>query len=57
LALLSRPGMFEKSWYILSGLVGTQVHRFKQDLAATPLNVREVRSENFWFSLLLDREP
>lgn len=55
--LLSRPGLYEKSWYILSGVVGTQIHGLKERLALTQLRVKRVRSENFWFSILLAREP
>ncbi len=55
LDLLTSPAFFDKSWYIFSGILGTQLERFLERLQATPLQVVEVLDENLWFAVLARR--
>jgi ribosomal protein L11 methyltransferase len=52
LDLLAIPEFFSRKWYIFSGLLGIQVQRFREALAATPLQEVATLDENMWFALL-----
>jgi ribosomal protein L11 methyltransferase len=52
LDLLALPEFLAKKWYIFSGILGTQMARFKAALAASPLELVEARDENLWFAVL-----
>ncbi len=52
LDLLALPEFWRKKWYIFSGLLGTQLDRFREGLRATPLRTMEIRDENLWFAVL-----
>ena len=56
LDLLAVPGFFNKTWYIFSGILGSQAHRFLEALAATPLTPLQVLEENLWFTILARRQ-
>jgi ribosomal protein L11 methyltransferase len=50
--LLKIPEFLTKKWYIFSGVLGTQMERFRAGLAASPLEVVAVLDENLWFGVL-----
>lgn len=50
--LLEIPEFLNKKWHIFSGILGTQMGRFKEVLSATPLKTVEVLDENLWFAVL-----
>ncbi len=50
--ILERPEFLNKPWYILSGLVGTEVNKILTQLQALPLEVKEVLDDNLWFAIL-----
>jgi len=52
LDLLGIPGFLSKNWYIFSGLLGTQMARFREALGATPLREIATLDENMWFAVL-----
>ncbi len=52
LDLLRIPGFLTRSWYIFSGLLGTQMARFREALSATPLQEMATLDENMWFAVL-----
>lgn len=49
--LLDVPEFYNKRWYILSGMIGTEVERIKERLAEAPLAVVHVSQESFWFTI------
>ncbi len=51
--LLQSEALYGRPWYIFSGLVGGQAHELEKRLPPDRLRVQAVRSQNFWFSLLL----
>jgi ribosomal protein L11 methyltransferase len=55
LDLLEIPDFCNKNWYIFSGVLGTQLERFRDRLRATCLEVMEIRDENLWFAVLARR--
>ena len=50
--LLGLPQFLDKSRYIFSGILGTQVERFLSALEATPLESVTVLDENLWYAVL-----
>lgn len=56
LDLLALPEFLNKSRYIFSGVLGTQMDRFRQALAATPLKEIAALDQNLWFAVLAARE-
>jgi len=55
LDLVRDPNFLKKTWYIFSGLLGTQMQRFEAGLKTTNLEIVEVRDENMWFAVLARR--
>ncbi len=49
--LLDIPEFYNKRWYILSGMIGTEVVRIKERLAEAPLRVIAVSQDSFWFTI------
>jgi ribosomal protein L11 methyltransferase len=56
LDLLNIPEFLTRKWYIFSGILGTQMARFRQGLAATPLKEIAALDENLWFAVLAVNE-
>jgi ribosomal protein L11 methyltransferase len=56
LDLLLIAEFLNKKYYIFSGILGTQMERFRKALAATPLKERAALDENMWFALLAANE-
>ncbi|MFZ5453308.1 MAG: 50S ribosomal protein L11 methyltransferase [Thermodesulfobacteriota bacterium] len=56
LDLLKIPEFLTRRWYIFSGVLGTQMDRFRQALAATPLKELAALDENLWFAVLAVKE-
>jgi len=56
LDLLQIPEFLDKKWYIFSGILGTQMDRFREALKSSPLEPLEVWDENLWFTLLARRK-
>jgi ribosomal protein L11 methyltransferase len=52
LDLLAIPEFLRKTYYIFSGVLGTQMEQFRAALAATPLQIVEALDENLWFAIL-----
>ena len=52
LDLLDIPEFLEKKWYIFSGILGTQMEKFKARLETSPLQILDTWSENLWFTVL-----
>jgi ribosomal protein L11 methyltransferase len=52
LELLDIPDFFQKKWYIFSGLLGTQMERFRNRLQSSPLQPLKIMDENMWFAVL-----
>ncbi len=52
LDLLKIPEFLTRKWYIFSGILGTQMERFRCALAATPLQEITTLDENLWFAVL-----
>jgi ribosomal protein L11 methyltransferase len=50
--LLAVPEFFTKTWYIFSGILGTQMVPFREALAPTPLEVVDALDENLWYAVL-----
>ncbi len=50
--ILTEETFFSKSWYILSGLVGTEVEKILTQLRGLPVEVVQVLDENLWFAIL-----
>ena len=50
--LLDIPGFYNKKWYILSGMFGTEVNLIKEKLKDFPLSLVKILQENFWFTLI-----
>jgi ribosomal protein L11 methyltransferase len=55
LDLLDLPEFLQKSWYIFSGILGTQLEVFLARLKETPLEALAIRDENMWFTVLARR--
>ena len=55
LDLLKIPEFLTRKWYIFSGILGTQMGRFREALAAAALKEIAVRDENLWFAVLAGR--
>ena len=52
--LLNRPGFLEKRWYVLSGLLRSQVREIRYQLGRQDLHViREWEQEGTWYTLLV----
>ena len=52
--LLNRPGFLEKSWYVISGLLRSQVREIRYQLSERGLHVtREWEQEGTWYTLLV----
>jgi ribosomal protein L11 methyltransferase len=49
---LDSSAFYGHEWFILSGLHGAGVHSVIERLRGSPLEVVDVRSENFWFTVL-----
>jgi ribosomal protein L11 methyltransferase len=56
LDLLKIPEFLDKKWYIFSGILGTQMEKFRAGLKSSPLEPLEVWDENLWFTLLARRK-
>jgi ribosomal protein L11 methyltransferase len=54
LDLVDIPEFLQKKWYIFSGILGAQMDRFRARLAPSPLEIRQVLSENLWFAVLAE---
>lgn len=54
LDLLAIPEFLTKKWYIFSGVLGTQMDRFRARLETTPLKPVSVLDENMWFAILAE---
>jgi len=52
LDLLDMPEFFPRRWFIFSGLLGTQLHRFLARMQNTPLELIKTLDENLWFAVL-----
>jgi len=52
LDLLAIPEFLTKDWYILSGILGTQLEIFLRRLQETPLQAVATLDENMWFTVL-----
>lgn len=52
LDLLDQPEFLTKKWYIISGLLGTQMEPFRARLKSSPLRIVEILDENMWFAVL-----
>jgi ribosomal protein L11 methyltransferase len=52
LDLVQIPEFLTRKWYIFSGILGTQMERFRAALAATPLQEVDALDENLWFAVL-----
>ena len=55
--ILDRPEFLNKRWYILSGLVGTEVNKILTQMQELPLEVVKVLDENLWFAILARHRP
>jgi len=53
--LLTEPGFLTKRWYILSGLVGTEVDKLLTQMQSLPLEPVAVLDDNLWFAILARR--
>ncbi|MDD2903029.1 MAG: 50S ribosomal protein L11 methyltransferase [Syntrophales bacterium] len=56
LDLLKIPEFLTKKYYIFSGVLGTQMERFREALAANPLKEIAALDENLWFAVLAVHE-
>ena len=55
--LLNRPGFLEKSWYVISGLLRSQVREIRYQLGEWDLHViREWEQEGTWYTLLVGND-
>jgi len=52
LDLLKISELYNKKWYIFSGILGAQIERFLAALEATPLETVSVLDENLWYTVL-----
>lgn len=52
LDLLTIPEFLTKTWYIFSGILGTQMEQFRTALASTPLTIMDSPDQNLWFAVL-----
>lgn len=50
--VLAQERFLDKPWYILSGLVGTEVDKILTLMRPLPLEVVKVLDENLWFAIL-----
>jgi ribosomal protein L11 methyltransferase len=50
--ILEQERFFDKPWYIISGLVGTEVDKILTQISQLPLEVEQVLDENLWFAIL-----
>lgn len=50
--VMEQERFFNKAWYILSGLVGTEIDKMLTQMRQTPLEVVQVVDENLWFAIL-----
>jgi len=50
--VLEQERFFNKSWYIFSGLIGTEVDKILTQMRQLPLEVMQVLDENLWFAIL-----
>ena len=50
--VLEQERFFNKSWYIFSGLIGTEVDKILTQMRQLPLEVVQVLDENLWFAIL-----
>ena len=50
--ILEQERFFDKPWYIISGLVGTEVDKILTQMRQLPLEVVQVLDENLWFAIL-----
>ena len=55
--LLDIPEIYDKDWYIFSGMIGTQVETIKEKLTNTPIKIIKTTQENFWFTLIGKSAP
>lgn len=53
LELVRRPALWEKTWCIVSGLIGRQAEVFLKSLGSTPMQLLESRREGPWSAFLL----
>ncbi len=53
--LLAQPGFLNKSWYILSGVVGTEIDKLLTLMRDLPLEPVNVLDDNLWFAVLARR--
>jgi ribosomal protein L11 methyltransferase len=51
-SFLSMPAFYTKRWYVLSGLVGTEVNKVLQRLDNSPIEVVQVLSDKLWFTII-----
>jgi ribosomal protein L11 methyltransferase len=52
--LLNSPGFVKKSWYVISGLLRSQVREIRYQLGELGLHVvREWEQEGTWYTLLV----
>ncbi len=51
--LVAIPAFVRHKRYIFSGILGTQMERFRESLEATPLKIAEILDENLWFAVLM----
>ncbi len=56
LDLLNITEFLDKRWYIFSGILGTQMDKFRRALEASPLAEVETVSENLWFTVLAKKD-
>jgi ribosomal protein L11 methyltransferase len=50
--ILKQEVFLDKPWYILSGLIGTEVEKILTQMRQSPLEVVQVLDENLWFAIL-----
>lgn len=55
LDLLAVPEFLNQTWYIFSGILGTQMVPFREALATSPLEVVAALDESMWYAVLARR--
>ncbi|OPX18857.1 MAG: hypothetical protein BZ151_12390 [Desulfobacca sp. 4484_104] len=50
--LLDQDSFLDKKWYILSGLMGTEVDKVLTQMKTMPLEPEIILDDNFWFAVL-----
>lgn len=53
LELVRRPALWDKTWCIVSGLIGRQTEVFLRSLGSTPMQLLDTRREGPWSAFLL----